>query len=376
MNNDEKFGRRQLLSLGSVIMLSTALRIFPQESSVLSGRAAWLTPLAALPILIIYMYFLSRFLSCRNEGEGFAELTLRALGKLPGRFVLGVIGLWMLLYTGCMLRTGAGRLVETIYPNSSTAPFSVVMGLLALVGALAAPRSLVRIGRMLCPMLTGALLIFTLGALFEMDMENIWPISADDIVPVLRGALVPADIITGAACALSFLTGSVPNDGKGSLPALELWALRFLLILTLLSLALTGRFGTEICTRLTHPFFVLVRNMVFFRSVERIEALVVTLWIFPDFLLGSLFLWAGQYSLRLAMGFDAKSKKEKPFDFSSGRWVIWLSAAAVIICAIVIAPDSISLSRWSQVIVPLANLSLAFIVFPLIFIIGKQTKRL
>ena len=374
--NNKLFGRRQLLSLGSAVMLSPALRLFPQQSSVLAGRAAWLTPLAAFPLLLVYMLFLSRFMGCRRDGEGLAELTLRALGRIPGRVVLGIIALWMLLYTGFILRSGASRLVETIYPRSSPAPFSVVMGLLALVAALGSPRTVVRAGRMICPLLIAALLIFAVGAVFDMDAANLWPVTAQDLLPVLSGALIPTDILSCTACALCFFAGGLSEKGEGSFRALALWTAGFTFLLTLLSVALTGRLGTEICVRLTHPFFVLVRNMVFFRSLERIEALVVTLWIFPDFLLTSLFLWAGQHSLRLALGKDAQKEREKPFDFSSGRWIVWLSAAAAIVCALLIAPDSVSLALWSEKIIPIANLGLAFIVFPLIYIIGKERKKL
>lgn len=376
MNNNKQFGARQLLSLGSVVMLSPALRLFPQQSASLAGRAAWLTPLAALPLLLVYMLFLSRFLACRQDGEGLAELTLRALGNVPGRLVLGIIGAWMLLYTGFVLRAGAGRLVETTYPHSSPAPFVVVMGLLALTAALGKPRTLVRAGRMICPLLIAALLIFTVGALFEMDPKNLWPVTGADLLPAACGALIPIDIVSCTAMALGFLAGGLAGSGRGGFRALALWTAAFTLLLTLLSVALTGRLGTEICVRLTHPFFALVRNMVFFRSLERIEALAVTLWIFPDFLLTSLFLWTGQHSLRLALGLERPAEKEKPLDFSSGRWLIWLSAAAAIVCALLIAPDSVRLNRWSQTIIPLCNLALTFVLFPLIYIIGKQRKAL
>ena len=75
---------------------------------------------------------------------------------------------------------------------------------------------------------------------------------------------------------------------------------------------MTGAFGAPLTAQLARPFFVLVRTLSFFRTVERVEALVVMLWIFPDFLITALFLWAGQYSLRLLCGFH-------PDDQPSGR---------------------------------------------------------
>ena len=146
-------------------------------------------------------------------------------------------------------------------------------------------------------------------------------------------------------------------------------------MLSLLGIAVVGSFGAELSANLSRPFFVLVKNMVFFRTVERVEALVVMLWIFPDFLLTSLFLWAGQYSIRLILGVDA-NYTGRALDFSNGRFVIWLAATAVTLFALFIAPDAMSLELWSAYIIPALNLSFAFLFFPLIYIIGKEKGRI
>ena len=77
-----------------------------------------------------------------------------------------------------------------------------------------------------------------------------------------------------------------------------------LLMVTAVSLAVLGNFGAELTARLTRPFFSLVRNLEFFGSLERIEALVVTLWVFPDFLLVSALLYTAQHILRLCFDLD------------------------------------------------------------------------
>ena len=64
---------------------------------------------AALPLLG-YVWFLSRFMSHRKSGEGMAELTLRCLGSGAGGAALLALSLWMLLYAGFILRSGAGVL--------------------------------------------------------------------------------------------------------------------------------------------------------------------------------------------------------------------------------------------------------------------------
>ena len=133
---EQNIERRQLLSLGVVLFLAPALRLFPAEAASAAGRASWLTPLAALPLLVFYAAFLVKLLSLRREGEALPEL----LGRAGGRPALALTALWLLLYAAFVLRAGADRFVGTVYPRASYAVFAEVMGALALAGALAGPR--------------------------------------------------------------------------------------------------------------------------------------------------------------------------------------------------------------------------------------------
>lgn len=374
MNIKNIIERRQLLSLGLIIMLAPALRIFPAETSALAGRAAWLSPLAAAPLLISYMLFLTRLIDCKKEGENFQDLTLRALGPKGGKFALAIMSLWMLLYSGFVLRAGVDRLIVTTYPNSSPSSFTLVMGFVALMAALSPPCAIARIGRMVRPVVLGVLLLLFVFACFSIDFGNLGPITKHDIIPCIMGSAVSIDIVSCSVVAMSLIFGGLKKQ-ENNFRFLCLWCGEALLLLSFLGIAVVGTFGAELSASLTRPFFVLVKNMVFFRTVERVEALVVMLWIFPDFLLTSLFLWAGQYSIRLMLGFDATYHGRK-LDFSHGRFIIWICAVIVTVFALLLAPDALKLEIWSAYIIPALNLSFAFLFFPLVYVIGKDKKRL
>ena len=103
MNSDNRFNRRQQLALGTVIMLSPALRLFPSQSVIMAGRASWLCAAAAVPLLLAWLYFMSSFMSHRQRGEGLPELILRTLGPIAGKITLAVLSLWFLIYGGLVL---------------------------------------------------------------------------------------------------------------------------------------------------------------------------------------------------------------------------------------------------------------------------------
>lgn len=372
---NESFNLRQLLSLCTLLLLVPTLRLIPAATAAAAGRAAWLCALAALPFALLYLRFLQRFFSLRRAGEGLAELTLRALGDKLGRAALLLFCVWLLLYGGFVLRSSADRYVVTIFPHSGSSVFSVTLGLLALLGALGRARTLVRAARMLLPMLLLVLLSVLVFGLLNVDKANLLPLTVYDGPGLLRGALPVLNVLVFALYGAGFLLGEAQGDTE-ALRQQSFWLLRIGLLLTLLSAAVIGSFGAELCVRLSQPFFTLVRNLVFFRSLERVEALVVTYWIFPDFLLSAVLLYVAQHCLRLALGLTGEQQGQRRWDLRGGRWVIALCGLTMIALGLLLAPDAAGLQLWSERLIPLCNLSVAFVLLPAIYLVGRQKKRI
>ena len=165
MNTEYGYSRRQLLAMCTVFFLAPALRLVPAGTAQLAGRAAWAAVPAALPVILLYLWFLHAFLCRAGEGEGFAELTARAVPARLSRLLLIIYALWFLLYGGFMLRSGADRIITTVYPNASPHIFVFTMGALGLIAALDSARTLVRSA---CLFLPAVLLGLAAGA------QNFW----------------------------------------------------------------------------------------------------------------------------------------------------------------------------------------------------------
>ena len=375
MNKLTQISRRQLFTLATLMLLVPSLRIFISAATEQAGRAVWLTaPLAALPMLL-YMYFISDLMDCRRDGENLQELMLRCLGQRAGRAALALSAAWLILYSGFILRSGADRLIVTVYPDSSPWPFTLGLGLVCLAAALGNPRSIVRSAMMISPVLIGALLLIFLFSLSDLEPDNLLPVTLDDALPVALGSLAAIDVLSFGVYAVCFIEGLCPKE-PGRARQGSLWLAAMVLLMSLLCLAVVGMFGAELSSRLSRPFFIMVRNLVFFHTAERVEALVVMLWLFPDFLLVSVFLYSAQYSLRLSLGKDALYRGERLTDMSRGRWLIWPTALAAILISLLIGRDALSLEFWSEKLIPLINLVFAFIFIPSIYIVGKIKKTL
>ena len=196
----------------------------------------------------------------------------------------------------------------------------------------------------------------------------------EDALPVLAGTLPVAEVLLLGLYAPGFLLGGTEKR-PGEFGALALWLMGMCLGLAALCAAVVGCFGAEITARLTLPFFTLVRNLVFFRTLERMEALVVALWLFPDFLLSGLALFCAQHCLRLALGAQPDYRKERLTQMQNKRWVIWLGGAAAIAAGLLMAPNGDWLTLWSERIVPVGQYLAAGQII-IIYMVGKGKKRL
>ena len=376
MKTNYRFSRSQLIGLCSVILLSPALRLYPAGSAGIAGRAAWLSAPAAIPLLLVYIYFICRFMDARQENEGLGELSLRCLGDKAGKAVLLAFSAWLLLYSGFVLRSGADRLITTIYPYSTPHIFTVVMGLVCLFGALGPVRSIVRVAKLVLPIVLGTLILILIFAMLGINPSNLLPITVYDFVPVIKGTLPIIDVILVVIYTICFVVGLTPKKEK-SFRDYSVWMILMSILLMFLSITVIGSFGAELTTRLTRPFFSLVRNLVFFHTLERVEALVVALWILPDFLLVSLLLASAQHCLRIVMGSkNTFYQGERLFDMKNGRWIIPVCAGISILCGLFIAPDPLSLELWSERLIPLINFIVALLLIPFIYIVGKARKKL
>lgn len=370
MNNKKAPGgltARQAGAVCFVALLPPATRLLPGLCARLAGRAAWLCPIAALPVLLIVAWLIKKLTANAAEGENLSGLILRGLGRWAGGAVLIIYGLWLVAYAGFSLRSSASRFIYTIYPGAPPWPFVISGLVMGLFAALAPVKALARASELFRWLLVLALVPILVLGFLEADVETLTPVYFSDSVPVLEGAL--SALGTGAFLLVNI---GFLERGPGELRRGR-FCLGAALLMALLVAVTVGRFGAELTGRLTYPFFALVRNTSVFGVTERIEALVTALWVLSDFVLFAFALSAGSGCLRMAfgLGLDAVSEKRGLFDLHSGRWLIWLCTAASGVTAALIAPDSAALKLVSDVIAPGVNLLMLFGVALPALLIGR-----
>lgn len=361
----EGISSHQLLTLSFVALLSPFLRLLPSTVAEQAGSAAWVSAALSLLPAGLLAAIISSLRKSFPQGKGLSHLLTDFFGKFGGSLVIFLWSLWLVFHSGFLLRSGADRFIATIYPTAKPLFFIAVMGALCTVAAFGHIKPLARSAELFRPLLLfviGLVLVFTLE---DVEPTFLLPVTDAHIEGIAKGLPLAAEAVSVALVCMAFLLGCVRPEAKPR--SLLPWLLGATALNVLLCTVSVGSLGKTYTAALSYPFFIMARDLSILSGVERIEALVVGLWLLPDFVLITLELIIVSDNLLYITG---RSESQK------GRSLCILAAAIpAVIVALRIAPNSQAIQRWSDMIVPAIHLGWAYLILPLLWIIGRLRKK-
>ena len=359
INNGRKISTKQMNSLLFLSLLSPVIRLFPNSSLNLGGKSVWLSPLLALPIILLLYLMMRRFMRNCAEGEGLGEMIIKAVGKPVGKVVLVLIAVWLVIYTGFVVRSSAERLISSIYPNGQKELFMITLLVAAVWMAVGKLRSVGRVAELFSVLLGTVLGIILAAALFKTEAGNILPVTLYDIDNVALGAVPVANVI-GIGAYLEFLGKDNTNSKRGRFGTVILLTV----IVTAIMISTLGNNGEEVTRSLQHSFFVMIRDLEIMGVAERIEAVIIIMWVITDLLYVTVLLKiCGEIEAVIL-------KKEKK------RGYIIFSALISVIPWIFVIKDAFTLHFLSGIIIPIVNILVVFGILPLLFVVGRIRQKI
>lgn len=345
--NEHPLTEKQFWALGGLAVLSPLLRLLPGRACALSGGGAWLSCLVALAPLAGFAVLLH---PVRKKGTLGQQLT--DCGRI-GQMLLALLTLWFWLYGGVLLRSGAARFLTAMNVFRSWLPYGILLLLMAVPAALHGPKPLFRAAEIFLPVLTAALALTLIAAVRLMDWSSLKEIPKPG--KLLHGA-VP---LWNLGCGMLFYSAFFRTEEAPRLRKQLKWLLRLCLTAAAICAAAAGMLGAEVAAKLSQPFFVLLRNLSLSDAFERFEALIVGMWVLPDFAMLSMLLLLSRETAELAM--------KKP-----GRMFVLPSAAVMLLSAAVLGKTAFRLTLWSERIVPVATLILTVSVTVFLLLFKKR----
>ena len=297
----DRISQTQLCALLWAGLMAPAAELLPAVTLPIAGRGAWLSALAALPVLLLLGWMLAKL--SRGPG-GLAGAIRRGLGPVFGRAVLVLYLIWGELLLALRLRLCAQRLIASGERDGSLWFFLPVAALLVLWMARGKLDAFARAGQVFL-----AMLILTAGvvlalALFQTQPEHLLPLWWNDAVPALQAA-VPLLGILGYGVYAGFLLGDTQLSHKRR--DWVLWGGGGCLLLAAEQLVVIGNLGPELAQRLSSPFFALAKSVGVEGAFQRVESIIAALWTFADVSLLGVLAFA---QWKLAEGLFSKAKQK------------------------------------------------------------------
>lgn len=363
MANRDVISTRQFMAMVFVSVLSALLHRAP-EAVVNAGGvpASWLAPVAAVIPIFLIAWIMNRLMRGRNEGEGLTDVFIKVLGSGGGKLLALVFAAWPVFYAGIILRSGGERLVSMVYKSQNVNVFIIVAVIIALIGASGKLTALASSAEIFLLFMAGILLLVFGFSILDIETENLFPVSYLDTVPVLK-ASIPIVYTISPFVFLYFLAGRVKKEEK-SLKVTLRWLISIVVVALALLITTIGIFGVNLMGEVQSAFFSMAQNISIFGTVQRIESIVVGVWVAADFVMIASMIMVSCEIIAVAFGI-------------SGRKIPALSVGiAVALVAFLCAPNAFILDKIFERIVPVVTISLIYIVMPVLFIIGKIRKRL
>ncbi len=356
---------RQLRILCFVAMLSPFLRLLPASVTAHAGSAAWVSSLLSIFPALLLTAMLTLLLKGFPQGQGISDILPRILGRFAGKSLLFLWSVWLVFHSGFLLRSGADRFIATIYPTAKPAFFVVFTAIACTIAAFGHIKPMARsaeLFRLLLLFVIFTVLIFTLE---DVEPTFLLPVTREDASKIAKGIPLAAEAVSVALVTMGFLGRYTAPDSKSH--SLIPWLVGVTVLNVLLCAISVGSLGKTYTIALEYPFFIMARDLSIFSGVERIEALVVGLWLVPDFVLITLELIIAADNLLLI--FDRTDSKP------ASRFFLLISAAFALLIAFRISPDGQNMHRWCDEIIPAVHLIWAYAVIPLVLLIGGLRKK-
>ncbi|MCL6446694.1 MAG: spore germination protein [Armatimonadetes bacterium] len=282
-----KISSLQAVLLLAQVVLATAVLTAPSLPIAYAGQDAWLCILlAGVGGLLIACLMVN--LSRRFPGETLFEYLEDILGKIPGKIV-SFLYLWFFLHIVTVVVREFGALLNPIFLPETPL---VVIHILALAPVAymlwQGLEVMARTNEIFASLLLFGVILVILAAP-QIKLTNFLPVLDAGPVPLLKGTLAPlawfGELITVAVFLPYF---NRPRDGY-RIAGLAVCMITFMLGLAVfLTIAV---FGPYVPASYLFPTFNAVRLIQLANFVERLEILVVVIWVAGGLLKIGAFYW-------------------------------------------------------------------------------------
>lgn len=355
----DQLSPRQLYIIYIVAIVSPLVRGLPQWTVAVAGKGAWLTGIFSFLPMLMVVWLWSRLV---GDGVGLAERFQMTLGKGLGKVLATLYMVWVIFLMSLETRLYGQRLLVAGYEGMPLQGYVlIILGLVIWMSR----GTLATLGRMaeMFYLVLAVTLVAVLGfSLWNLNPSYVLPIWIGEISNGVKATTVPTGIML-MGVVLPFLWGSVKQH-EGNKKQVIGWLAVVCCLATVIQLAVIGQLGTSVTLGIETPFFQLTRGLAISGAFQRMESIVVALWLLSDFVLLVLLVQVGKVLAVSVVGQSAE------------RWVPWAMTLLVLWVALGPLSDGQETAKIAQRWIPLSNFIFGALVPFIICMIQKWKEWL
>lgn len=359
--DNKKISIRQACLIFLTVVIAPAVRYIPSYAAKHAKQAAWLAPI----ITVLLLYILS--LIWQRLYKGYNDFSLMDIysdisGKFIGKILAIIHFIWVIFLIALYTRYFAERFVGSILPNVNINIFIISILIVIAYALHYGLITLARANEIILPILTGAIFLIFIMLLPSVKMENLTPITYRDILPIFNASIASTGVI--AYFSFIFIIGDKINN-KENIKKIGFQLSAFILVmLTCLMVFTIGTSSYTIVERTQYPFFVAVKLISLFNTLEKIESIVITLWIMSDFILISFFIICAFHLMKYFYNYN----EEKPL---LNIFTIFIYFFTMYLCN-----NVFELEKFSEYFIVPGNIILGFGLPIIMLALGKIRNKI
>jgi len=277
MLDQGKISASQLSLLLVTLVGSTAMLFVPAVTAEAAGRDGWMSILFFATFFGLMVSLVCTSLGRRFPSESIVEYSPKVFGAILGHLVILTYIFFFIWTNAIIVGEFADFMTATFLPKTPRLVSALIIVWLASYGVRNGLEVIGRLNQFLFLPLLISYLGLVVFVAYDMDLANLTPILEDGIKPVLKGSLPPS-AWRGEIVLMLMLLPNL-NQLKKARKA-SIYAVIFLgIVLTLNTIATVGVFGSELSSHLTFPYFTLADYGQVAVVLERMEALVMLVWV-------------------------------------------------------------------------------------------------
>lgn len=280
--------------------ISTTILYVPGQAVTIVHQDVWIAVLLAMVTAAVFLYYPLADLGMHFPGKTIVEYSELILGRYVGK-VYGFLITYYFFQVHCWTLREFGELSRVILPQTPIAVFMIFFSCITIFAVYYGVETIGRCAEFVFPLGVLALILILIAGLMSIDFSRIQPLMESGFLPLIKASISPLDWLT-VGFVFGVISSFIKDERKlKKIGFMAIGIAGFLLAsFSLINIVILGVPVLEV----TNFPLLAVAQVSRFPGFERIELLVIGLWITWIFIRGAVFSFAAVLSIAQLFRFE------------------------------------------------------------------------